>query len=252
MLYAGFIHGSAYFGYFHLELFTIGLDPLELVLRSLRLATLPALAVLAVIVMTPRFPELLVTLRVPSPVIDRLVASYRFAGRAHMLFVALGIAAMAAWRYIQPWGWLCPVLIATGLLLGELGPSRPRASSSWGRTVVLTAAALFVVWAIALAATSLGRLDAQRDAERSVLRVEVVVLSTERLSMAPGPAAPRAEDLGAGNHYRYRYSRLRLLVARDQRYYLLPVGWRHERDPTYVIQDDDSIRIELRPGVRRN
>jgi hypothetical protein len=71
MLSAGFIHGSAYFGYFRLELFSIGLDPLELVLRNLRLATLPALAVLAVLAVALRFPELLAPLGVPATVVAR-------------------------------------------------------------------------------------------------------------------------------------------------------------------------------------
>jgi hypothetical protein len=71
MLSAGFIHGSAYFGYFHLELSSNGLDPLELVLRNLRLATLPALAVLAVLAVALRFPELLAPLGVPAAVVAR-------------------------------------------------------------------------------------------------------------------------------------------------------------------------------------
>ncbi|MEI5101120.1 hypothetical protein RB200_24400 [Streptomyces sp. PmtG] len=104
------------------------------------------------------------------------------------------------------------------------------------------------MWVVALAAGDLGRRDARRAADHLVSRVAVVVVSTERLSMT-GPAV-EVEDLGKDLHYRYRYSGLRLLVERDHRYYVLPLGWRRDRDATFVIEDDASVRVELRPGSR--
>ncbi|MFI9831779.1 hypothetical protein ACIHIX_29325 [Streptomyces sp. NPDC051913] len=70
-----------------------------------------------------------------------------------------------------------------------------------------------------------------------------------RRALPPPPPGPRYEDLGEGVHYRYRYTGLRVLLERDHRYYLLRVGWDHDTDPTYVVEDDDTVRIELRPGV---
>lgn len=41
------------------------------------------------------------------------------------------------------------------------------------------------------------------------------------------------------------------LAERNQRYYyLLPLGWQHRTDPTYIVVDDDSMRIELFPGTQ--
>lgn len=81
-----------------------------------------------------------------------------------------------------------------------------------------------------------------------VRSVAEVVLSSDPLSIVP--PGPRVKELGRGAHYRYRFSGLRLLIERDHRYHLLRVGWKKSTDPTYVIEDDDTIRIELRPGTR--
>ncbi|MET7763301.1 hypothetical protein ABZS71_15195 [Streptomyces sp. NPDC005393] len=106
------------------------------------------------------------------------------------------------------------------------------------------------MWVVAEAAGQLGTRDARADAQHLVRRPAVVALSTERLSMT-GPGGLRAEDLGPRVHFRYRSSGLRLLLERGSRYYLLPLGWNHRTDPTYVMEDDDSVRIELLPVTQR-
>ncbi|MEU6673331.1 hypothetical protein [Streptomyces sp. NPDC046925] len=254
MLYTGFIHSSAYYGYFHLDTFAIGFDTLELALRSLRLVTFPVLIALALMVLGPRLPDLLVSSGLSPRAAARLRSAGHAVARTHLALVAAGVVLMLLWRFIQPFGWLPPLLVAGGLLLGQSGPQRRVRSGTnplWGRAIPITVAALFLMWAVALVAGQLGRQDARAEADRVARRVSVIVVSEDRLSIAPGPAAPRAEDLGKGNHYRYRYTGLRLLVERNNRYYLLTLGWRHDRDPTYVVEDDDSVRIELHPGTRR-
>jgi len=252
MLFAGFVHSSVYYGYFHLESSAIGFDSVELALRSLRLATFPILITLALAVVLPRLPELLPALGVPVPFIRRMRRAGRAVARAYLAFVAAGIVLMLWWRYIQPFAWTAPLLVACGLILGQTSAAAPAAARRrrlWDRALPVAGAALFLMWVVALAAGQLGRQDAERDAERLVRRVAVLVHSTEQLSIT-GPPGLTVEDLGKGQHYRYRYSGLRLLVERDHRYYLLPLGWNHEIDPTYVIDDDETIRIELRPGTQ--
>ncbi|MFD9903062.1 hypothetical protein [Streptomyces sp. NPDC059063] len=251
MLYAGYIYTNAYFGYFHLDSFAVGFDTFELVIRSLSLATLPALGVLVLALLGPDLPRLLTALRVPSRHVDRLRGAGRAVARAHLVFVAAGAVLLLLWRWIQPYAWSAPLLVAVGLLLGRTRAATPSGSApppAWRRVATLLAAGLFLLWVVALLAGEIGRQDARDDAGQLVRRVAVVVLSTERLSFAP--PGPEVEDLGRGTHYRYRYSGLRLLVERDQRYYVLPLGWHKSTDPTYVIQDDDTVRIELRPGTQ--
>ncbi|MFD0415342.1 hypothetical protein [Streptomyces sp. NPDC127108] len=251
MLYAGYIYTNAYFGYFHLDSFAVGFDTFELVVRSLSLAALPALEVLVLTLLVPYLPRLLTALRVPPHQVRRLREAGRAVARAHPVLIAAGAALLLLWRWIQPYAWSAPLLVAAGLLLGHTRAATPAGAAPpppWRRTASLLAAGLFLIWAVALLAGDRGRHDAHHDADQLVRRVAVVVLSTERLSFAP--PGPAVEDLGRGTHYRYRYSGLRLLVERDQRYYVLPLDWRKSTDPTYVIKDDDDIRVELRPGTQ--
>jgi len=251
MLYAGYIYTNAYFGYFHLDSFAVGFSPFELVMRSLRLATLPMLEAMALALLIPAVPQLLSALRVPRRHIRRMRELGTAVARGHPGFVAAGVVLMLLWRWIQPVSWVAPLLVAAGLLLGQsrLGdPPGRRPGAPWRRAVSLLVAGLFLVWMVALVAGRLGREDARHDADQVVRRVAVVVLSTQPLSFAP--PGPHVEDLGRGAHYRYRYSRLRLLIERDHRYYLLRQKWRKWTDPVYVIEDDDSVRIELGPGTQ--
>ncbi|MEV3856749.1 hypothetical protein AB0J38_20760 [Streptomyces sp. NPDC050095] len=246
MLYAGYIYTNAYFGHFRLDTFAVGFDPFELVMRSLRLATLPVLEVLTLTLLVPAVPRLLTVFRVPARHVERVVGAGRATARAHLVPVAAGAGLLLAWRWIQPYGWTAPLLVAGGLLLGQVPAAGPR--TAWERAVSLLVAGLFLIWVVALVAGQLGRQDARADAALIVRRPSVVILSTDRLSIAP--PGPRGVDLGKGAHYRYRYEGLRLLVERGHRYYLLPVHWDRSTDPVYVIEDDSSVRIEIRPGVR--
>lgn len=252
MLYAGFVYSNAYYGYYHIDSFAIGFDSFELALRSLRLATFPVLIALALVVLLPRLPDLLATLGVPTGVIRRTRRVGHTVARAYLVLVAAGIVMMLLWRYVQPFRWAAPLLVAGGLILGQTDAALSFAngrSRRLPRAGVIIVAGLFLTWVVALAAGQLGRKDAQADAGQIVRRVAVVVFSTERLGLK-GPTGHPSEDLGAGSHFRYRYSGLRLLVERDHRYYLLPQGWRRDLDATYVIEDDETVRIELLPGTQ--
>ncbi|QEV65194.1 hypothetical protein CP982_39040 [Streptomyces spectabilis] len=251
MLYAGYLYIEAFYSYFHLGTFAVGFDSLEFALRSLRLVTLPVFATLVVLVLIPYTPELLALLGVP----ERRVRAVREYGhtlaRLHPFLIVAGAVLMALWQPLRGLNWLAPLCVAVGLLLGQTSAATarsPRRRRAWERAVSLVVAGVFLMWVVALAAGDLGRRDARRTAHRLVHRVAVVVLSTERLSLT-GPGVVD-ENLGEGLRYRYRYSGLRLLVERDHRYYVLPLGWRKDRDATFVIEDDDSVRVELRPGVR--
>jgi hypothetical protein len=251
MLYAGYIYTNAYFGYFHLDSLAMGFSTFELVMRSLRLAAMPALEVLALALLVPAIPRLLIALHLPERHLRRSHELGRAIARAYLGFVAAGVVLMLLWRWIQPFAWSAPLLVAAGVLLGQTRAAAPASESrrsSWERAVSLLVAGLFLIWVVALVAGQLGRQDARRDADQLVRRVAVVVLSTDPLSIAP--PGPHVEDLGRGAHYRYRYTGLRLLIERDHRYYLLRLGWQKSTDPTYVIEDDDTIRIELRPGTQ--
>lgn len=249
MFYAGVMHSSAYFAYFHVRASILGFGFPQMIIWSLRLVTLPVLIGLALLAVTPRLPELLVSLRVPHRVTLGVRRAGRAVARQYVLFVAAGVVLMLLWQHIQPYGWAAPLLVATGLVLGQsdaANPVRPP-RGPWRKGFPIAAAALFLVWVIALVAGHLGTQDARSTAAHLVRRPAVVVLSVERLSLT-GPGL-MTETL-PGMHYRYRYTGLRLILERDRRYYVLPVGWRARTDPAFVIEDDDTILVQLMPGTR--
>ncbi|MGW4759705.1 hypothetical protein [Streptomyces chartreusis] len=251
LLYAGYIYINSYFGYFHLDSFAVGFSPFELIVRSLRLATLPAFVVLAIVLLIPGVVRRLAALQVSERYVRRVRRASRVVARAHAAIAVAGVVLLFLWPWIQPYGWTAPILIAIGLLLGRT-PAAIAADEThgptWERAASLLIAGLFLIWGVALLARQLGQQDAQQDAQQLVRRTAVVIVSTDRLSMtSPGLVV---DDLGRGVHYRYRYSGLRLLIERNQRYYLVSLGWRQNIDPTFVIDKGDSIRIELRPGTQ--
>ncbi|MDG4536358.1 hypothetical protein [Streptomyces sp. AV19] len=242
------MNSNAFYAYFHVSYASIGFSFSDLVLASLRLITMPVLITVALAALAPELPAFLASMGLPA----RWSLRARRAGHAvaarYPWFVLAGVLLMALWPFVQPYAWGAPLLVACGLLLK---PARPGGGQADGRRLPAAAlAGLFVLWAVALVADQQGQRQARRVADRLVERTSVAVLSTDPLAIAGIPQGPAVEDLGKGRHYRYRYTRLRLLVERGKRYYLLPLGWRHRTDPTYVIEDDDSIRIELYPGVQ--
>ncbi|MFI8992598.1 hypothetical protein [Streptomyces sp. NPDC053542] len=249
MFYAGVMYSSAYYSYFHLHVFALDFGFPQMMIRSVRLVTLPVLIALALLALAPHTPELLISLRVPRRITDWTCRTGRAAARRYALVTAAGVALMLMWQHIQPYGWAAPVLVAAGLLLGQSDAAHPAGPvrGLWSRALPTAAAGLFLVWAVALVAGELGRQDARKAADHLVRRTAVVVLSTERLSIT-GPGLV-AEEL-KGMRYRYRYTGLRLLLERDRRYYLLPVGWQKRTDPLYVIEDDGNTLIQLMPGTQ--
>ncbi|MEU4731994.1 hypothetical protein [Streptomyces sp. NPDC023588] len=75
-----------------------------------------------------------------------------------------------------------------------------------------------------------------------------MVLSSHPLSLPTGTV--RREVLASGLRHRYRYTGLRLLLERDGRYYVVPLGWNVERDAIYIIQESDAVWIGLTPGTQ--
>ncbi|UQT56614.1 hypothetical protein M4V62_16755 [Streptomyces durmitorensis] len=250
MFYAGIIHSSSYYAYFRLNVYSLGLALPQVTIWSLRLVTMDVLIALALLALVPRAQELLAVLRLPPAALARVRRAARAVVRLNPVIVAAGVVLMVLWPYVQPYGWAAPLLVAAGLVLGQSRTANPAAPPHgwWRKGLPVAVAGLCVVWVIALLAGQLGRQDARAAADRLVSRTAVVVLSTERLSIR-GPGII-AEDLGRTVRYRYRYSGLRLLIERDRRYYVLPLGWQKRTDATYVIDDDDTVRIELLPGTQ--
>jgi hypothetical protein len=77
---------------------------------------------------------------------------------------------------------------------------------------------------------------------RGIVTVPSVALySVQPLALA-GPGLT-VQSFPASSFYHYRYNGLRLLYVSSGTYYLLPVGWTRVFGLTYIITQNDQIRI---------
>ncbi|MGI5378521.1 hypothetical protein ACQEV2_30580 [Streptomyces sp. CA-251387] len=253
LFYAGAVRTRAYFEYFHIDVLALGLSFPEFVMRSLRLVTAPVVLTGVVAVVVLRDPHLLsrsVLPLLPPRVVGWCRRVMRRAARFHLLVLCVAVVMLFSWGRIQPHPWLVPVLLATGILLGQSPAANEgrRPTGIRARGAPLTAACLCLLWAVALAAQQAGLRDAEHSADHLVGGTAIVVFSTDQLSMTG--RGLQMKDLGKQMHYRYRYTGLRLVIERGGRYHAVAVGWQHDTDSTYVIRETDDLRVELMPGAR--
>lgn len=251
MYFLGALYLTAYYQYFRLDAFSLGFGFAELSMQSLNLVKPPLAVALALVVLAASrlaAGDEFAGRNRATALIDRVL---RGVARAHPLIVSAGLVLLLLWRRIDPYEWTAPLLLGVGLLLGRFPGARaaPAPGGLWSRALPAFVACLSLMWAASLATTRLGEQEARTAADHVLRRTAVVVLSTERLSLA-GPGVV-VEDLGEDAHYRYRYSGLRRLIERSGRYYLLPVGWTARTGSTYVLQDSGDVRVELMPGTQR-
>lgn len=125
-------------------------------------------------------------------------------------------------------------------LCAALDPTAGR--SFWTPIWLIVALGLF--WATNSLAAAYGRGQAVDFVSRLPARPQVTLDSTERLYLPP-EAAEYTLPAEPGQRFRYRYRNLRLLVASDDRLFLLPAVWRPRDGVVLVVQQSDSIRIRL-------
>jgi hypothetical protein len=91
-------------------------------------------------------------------------------------------------------------------------------------------------------AAAYGRAEAKRVASSLSELPMVVVDSKDELSI-DYPGITRLTL--PGEPARLRYDGLRLLLASDQKYFLIPDQWTRDTGAVLVLADTDSIRIQL-------
>src|SRR5438067_6113777 len=101
-----------------------------------------------------------------------------------------------------------------------------------------------IVWAGALYAVRIGEHEAEYLVGRLSAAPQVVLYSSERLSIA-GTGVSVETVQAANSKYHFRYGGLRLLVHTHDRYFLLPAHWQRRYDSVFVIPDNDAVRVDL-------
>jgi hypothetical protein len=250
MFYMGWAYLNSWLGYFNISALGVGFGAFDFLLRSMSLFSpylVIAGAAVAVALGTRSWGL------VPASIHRHLLRSAALARPAGLALTAAGVVLALLARHIPTIPtYLVILLIGSGLLLSL--PPRPTAGNPRATTdrAARIAATLIIgscaFWAASLLASGKGTDDAVATASNLPNRIAVAVYSTYRLALA-GPGV-NVETFPANEHYRYRYTGLRLLLTRPDRYFVVPVGWRHGLNATYVINVGGDTRVELLPGAR--
>lgn len=254
LYYLGWVRTQATLGYFGLDTALVGYSTPDYVLRSLNSA-FPPLVVIALVSLA----LLAVHRRVMHPAVKR-------AGQRVDQLLTAGVVAGAALGAV-----VCASLVARGLIGGLRGLALPvgllgsvgimaycgylRSLSKAGdilsshsarfqAAVLLGLGMLGLLWALALYAQQVGERRAADIAADLGGAPEIVVYSAERLAITGSGVV--VDEIGQDDtRYRYRYSGLRLMLAAQGKYILLPAGWRKGEGSAYVLPDDASVRIDV-------
>lgn len=252
MYYLGAVYLTAFYHYFRLDSFSLGFGFAETAIQSLNVVTAPAGIVCTLMVLAVRHLATREETEDQGRLAREAERALRAVAGAHLYIVGVGLLLLLLISRLAPYEWTAPLLLAVGVYLGQTpwasGGAAPP-PKLWSKAVPAFTAGLLMMWALTLATGELGKREAGQTTANLVRRTSAVILSTDRLSLG-GPGV-QVTDLGAKWHYRYRYTGLRRLIERNGRYYLLPVGWNSRTDATYIIQDSDSLRVELLPGTQQ-
>jgi hypothetical protein len=254
LFYMGWAYTNAWLAYFHVNPLNLEIGITEYALRGLRLFSPPVVLITAAIVVAIelRLVELPAMADPPQTLLQRAVGQVRdncprWIRSAGLTVAVCGLVLYFAAYHVSIPTYAVLVLLGTGPLI-VASAHRETTTARYAYSLAVVTAVLCGLWAGALYADEKGTQEGRRMAGDLNNVTAAVVLSAHRLDIT-GPGV-RSEPLPKGGEYAYRYTGLRLLIARGGNYYLLPVGWTRNLDATYVLQDDDGIRVELYAGTR--
>jgi hypothetical protein len=254
LFYFGWIRTRASYGYFGVDTSLLGYGVSDYLLRSTNSAfpfvVLPVVAMLVGTALHRGLQRLAARgARWPVRVLPRLAA---VLGSLALGFAAVSVVAIPLQFAV---GAADPYLLSLGAAAGlwaaharaSLSPdprTRPDAVAVAQRTALLILVLVGYFWAISVNAERVGTELGHNRARRLVREPVIVVFSTQPLGLS-GTGVSRTTLGGQSDGYRYRYDGLRLLVAANGKYFLLPALWTHGNDRVFVVADNDAIRIDV-------
>lgn len=194
LFYLGSMYMSAFYAYFHISLSTLDLGFSELVTQSLRLLKLEVLVSAGLIVLVVSAPWARTRARLYGGGAPRTAAKVEaLAARASVPVALIGVALLALWSEIRPYGWTAPLLIAVGLLLGQCRDSRGRRPKGLRcKALPVFAAAAFLFWTLTQVTIQTAQRDARSRARHVTDWTGVMVLSSYPLSLPTGTVRRRS------------------------------------------------------------
>ncbi|MEE2033527.1 hypothetical protein [Rhodococcus chondri] len=259
LYYFGWVRTRATFDYFGVDVSLLGFSTTDYVLRSLNSALRPLLVAGLVVVaaLAARRPLLGLVDGLARNRTRRLriIAVLTIVAVSLSMVVLNGLSDLDTARYTRGYplpsavlGVAASVAVARHLCVPgtdarPAGGGQEAHARIWALTLA-TLALAGAVWGIALYAHQLGEQRAVQLAGQLRRDAQVLLYSVDRLAI-DGPGVVVDTLTQDGSRYAYRYSGLRLLIRSDGRYLFVPAGWRKGVDSVFVIDAEQSVRIDV-------
>ncbi|GAA4066733.1 hypothetical protein [Actinomadura miaoliensis] len=262
LYYFGYTRERARYGYFGVDLGTVGLTTTDYLVRSAG----PLFAPLAALLVTG--VAVIIVHHLLALLLDRLALRWRRVAcgvLAAVALITLAIGAIGLQRRAEVLAGplVSPVALAAGALLLDYAAENSRIRAALpGRVAAvldsnaalrrgLVAGLLLIAafWATASVAQSQGETDARAIEVSLMFQPKATVYSRQRLQIrAPGVGMARLSD-GKDSAYAFRYDGLRTLAHSQGRWFLLPAGWTRDNGASVILLPDsgDDIRVDLAP-----
>jgi hypothetical protein len=263
LFYYGYVWLNGYYAFFGLDLGSLRLSMHDMLVNSVAPLWPPATAILVLAILGLSGHERLVRRldeRGWDAAMGRGVALLTLTAAACLLRGVAGIVVPTI--AMQEAIGVTPLTFGAGVAgLTYASELRRRyrddvPATTWTRSLSLVGAvglaALSLFWATNSFAFAHGQAAADRDADQLWWRFPAVVLhSVDRIHLDYLPGADESEiPAPEAGPYRFRYEGLRLLVAANDRLFLLPVEWDREHGATLIVVDDDRIQRIVYDAMR--
>ncbi|MEV8530266.1 hypothetical protein AB0451_40470 [Streptomyces sp. NPDC052000] len=255
LLFFGSGYTDAFYEYFGIDAATLSFSTQDFLLRSARPLYMPVGVTLAIGLIGAVGYISISAMGNSRPALPRYLRGVSLAlivcGIA--LFIVGLLAGLNVW---SAEALAIPLLLGGGLVLVVYGRTL-RFKSTGHRypgevpalAIVAAMISLCSFWAVQVYAQESGRYDAEYLTRHLWLRPEIVVDMAERLYLAPGHAQETAlPEGGAAQHFKFRYTGLRLLAQSGNRMFVIPKGWTPARGTVMILPADTSVRVAFRPG----
>jgi hypothetical protein len=257
LYYFGYVSARTFYAYFGISLSILEFSPASYLVRSADTFFRPVATALVVILFVYTGHRLLAHYlgRADPRRVRQVSLAVLAAGFA---LGTLGMAGIYGWSL----GLASPIALASAGLLAEYGllllARHGKPTGSVGQLVgsgvhlrrgLLTALVLTAIfWAVTSLAQRRGEHNAQLTELTLILQPQAVVYSDRDLHL-PGPGIGRTVLDGDENSYQFRYNGLRPLLHANDRWFLLPLHWRHDNGSTVIVLHDEPgrVRVDLAP-----
>ncbi|MEV4894404.1 hypothetical protein AB0K48_33970 [Nonomuraea sp. NPDC055795] len=181
--------------------------------------------------------------------LTRLLSNAAALGAVITITVMILAVAALSGRAISTY--LLLILVITGTLL----LTWPTRRTPLGRLAFATAAAISIfclLWAASVYAQERGTRSAWALITELPNRPQVALFSADTLALNV-PNIKR--EVYSEGTYKFQYLGLRLLIIREDTYYLIPAitpaEWTQGFGRTFVFKEEDDLRMEILPGLRQ-